>query len=190
MPYAEVSEYCGVEGQFYLTLHLVLGAGLAVMAVAACAVLVPVYLAGHSKIDADMNTVSMAHILYQNDLMAVVLVFFLLFSVFALCIVVAYVYYISVMYTTQAGESRTIDRYTIEIRKLPLFMPRDDLQTVITDLMNVSFLECIQDIYVVPDYAKAYKASRKLEEAKYQLKRYKKHSQHNSGHFTLRLGLS
>lgn len=190
MPYAEVSEYCGVEGQFYLTLHLVLGAGVAVMAVAACAVLVPIYLAGQSEIDAAMNAISMAHILYQNDLMAAVLVFFLLFSVFALCIVVAYVRYISMVYTAQAGESRTIDRYTVEIRKLPLFMPRDDLQAVITDLMNVSFIEHIQDIYVVPDYASAYRAFLKLKESKYQLKRYKKYFQTNSERFTVRLGLS
>ena len=98
VPFDEIGFYCGLEGKLYLALQRVLAQSIAIMMLIGCIVLIPIYVYGDSEINKQMNAISMAHIIGNDDLMAVVLVYFIIFTFAAFGIILFYMRQVSKAY--------------------------------------------------------------------------------------------
>lgn len=175
VPYEEIGFYCGLEGKLYLALHKVLAQSVALMAAIGCIVLIPIYYFGDSEIDKEMNMISMAHIIQNDDKMAVVLIYFVLFSVIALGAIFLYYRQVYQAYSMPSELICTINKYTIEIRGLPQDVSPSDAAIEVKDLLCEQFPSDIQSVYVVPNLADSYVIHLEIEEAKKELLHYQEY---------------
>ncbi|CAG9327402.1 TMEM63C_2 [Blepharisma stoltei] len=174
IPFSEMSYYSGIEGQLYLALHLVLGGGMIAFAVLGCGILIPVYAYyGESEIDKSMNYISMAHILDQYDIMAVVLVFFVLFTILMFVVISAYIGHASTIHSKPSELVNTINKYTFEIWGIPSNIKPPQATKEVFELLRSQYGNDIQSVYIVPDLADAAKIKLELDEAKARLQHFK-----------------
>ncbi|CAG9333013.1 TMEM63A_2 [Blepharisma stoltei] len=172
VPYEEMGHYCGIEGQLYLAFHVAMGGGLAVLAVIGCGLLIPIYALGDTHVKKDMNNISIAHIIEQEDLMSIVLILFLVFTIIIFGTLVGYLYQVSYAHSTPSELICTIDRYTIQIKGISKAFTPDVAAQKIRDFLQMRYGYDIQSIYVVPDLAEASRLQKELEEAKKNQKHY------------------
>jgi hypothetical protein len=175
VPYEEISYYCGLEGKLYLALQMTLCKIVLLMAILGCSVLVPVYSIGTTTVDKEMNYFSMAHIIESNDLMAVVLIYFFLFSLFPLISIFLYLQEVSTAYAMPSELSCNINKYALEIRGLPHDIPPSEVALEVRDLFVEQFPEEILSVYSPPNYAHAFALHLSLQEAKKELLHYNEH---------------
>ena len=181
IPYSEMGHYCGVEGQLYLALHKVVGLGLGLMAVVGCSILLPIYALGENEVDEDMNQLSMAHIIYQDDMMATSLIFLFLFSAAVLGMVAFYIKEVSVAMAIPTELSVTIDRYTVEIKNLPTDQEPSGLSKDVLELLKTEYEGDLLGVYVVPDYSEAYSVFVEKKDCEVRLEHYK-NFEYNKGY--------
>ena len=186
VPYEEMGFYCGLEGKLYLALHRVLAQCVSAMALIGCAVLIPVYCYGNSDIDKDMNIISMAHIVNEDDLMAAVLVFFILFTFMGLGLIFLYIRQVFTAYSMPSELICTINKYTIEVRGLPKDISPKDAAIEMKEMLNEQFPGEIQSIYVVPHLGSAYSIHLEIEEAKKELLHYQEYVKYKGERATMR----
>lgn len=172
VPYEEIGYYCGLEGKLYLSLQLTLARVVFLMAILGDSVLVPVYSIGTTTVDKQMNYFSMAHIIENEDLMAVVLIYFFLFSVIPLIAIFLYLQEVSTAYAMPSELNCNINKYTLEIRGLPHYIPPKEAALEIKDLLIEQFPDDILSVYSPPNFSHAYSLHLQLIEAKKELVHY------------------
>lgn len=144
--------YCGIEGQLYLALHLVLAGGICAMALLGTAVLIPVYAYyGESEVNKQMNYISIAHIINEYEAMSIVLVFFVIYSIMLFAIISAYIRYVSHVHSRPSEISNTINKYTVEIHGIPHHIKPFQAENEILAVFTPKYNNDIHKIYVVPD---------------------------------------
>lgn len=173
VPYEEIGTYCGIEGQLYLALHLAMGGGLFILAILGTTVLIPIYAIGQSSVNKDMNNLSVAHIIDDEDLMSVVLVLFIIFTLVIMGSIVSYIYQVSDAYAQPSELICTIDKYTVEIKGIPHHFAPAEAAIKIRDLLQITYSYDIKTVYVVPNLAEASRIQKEIDETKKNLKHYK-----------------
>ena len=173
IPYRDMNRHCGVEGQLYLALHMVMGFGLGIMAVFGCGVLLPVYASGSNKVEDDMNKLSIAHILQNDDMMGSVVFFLFFFSTGIIGIIVAYCKYVHLALNTPTELNLTIDRFTVEIQNLSRKLDPNTAVEMLYDMLKQQFGEEVLSVYVVPNFALAYQLNEKKKLCESKLRHYR-----------------
>ena len=175
VPFDEIGFYCGLEGKLYLALQRVLAQSIAIMMLIGCIVLIPIYVYGDSEINKQMNAISMAHIIGNDDLMAVVLVYFIIFTFAAFGIILFYMRQVSKAYSMPSELICTINKYVIEIRGIPNDINPKDAAIDLKDIMCEQFPGSIQSVYVVPNLSSAFALHLQIEEAKKEIYHYQEY---------------
>jgi Calcium-dependent channel, 7TM region, putative phosphate/Cytosolic domain of 10TM putative phosphate transporter/Late exocytosis, associated with Golgi transport len=165
VPFSDIGFYCGIEGKLYLAFLKTMGQMMAVLCSLGLCVLIPVYLLGNSEVNKDMNYISMAHIIEESYLMIVVLVFFFIFTFIILGFIGLYTREVVKAYSMPSELICSINKYTIELRGLPIDMEPGQVAIELKEMFCEQFPEDIQSIYVVPNISEAYRLHLKLEEA-------------------------
>lgn len=186
VPYEEISYFCGLEGKLFLALQKTLAIIVFTMGLLGCLILVPVYSVGTATVDKEMNYFSMAHIVDNEDLMAVVLIFFFLFSVIPLIAIFLYIQEVQTAYSMPSEISCNINKYTLEIKGLPLNINPKDAAIEVKEIFAEQFPDDILSVYVPPNLAKAYGLHLELQEAKKELMHYHDYLKHKNERATFR----
>lgn len=172
VPYEEISYFCGLEGKLYLALQKTLAIIVSVMGLLGCLILVPIYSVGKATVDKEMNYFSLSHIIDNEDLMAVVVIFFFLFSVIPLIAIFLYIQEVQTAYSMPSEIACNINKYTLEVKGLPININPKEAAMEVKEIFAEQFPNDILSVYVPPNYAKAYNLHLELQEAKKELLHY------------------
>jgi hypothetical protein len=158
-------QYIGKENWAYLQFHKIITFVLVSFCIFGWAPLIGLYLTGDASVDTDADKAGLQHIYTSDDKLAAPMAFIFVFTA---------IYAGSLIYLTkhfirnalqQPEQERPISANVLWAEGLPNGLVSHHHSQLLSDALKNKF-EGLVGLYIVPDYAKAYRTSQEIKELK------------------------
>lgn len=164
-PHSSKIAMLGKETWAYLQVHKIIAFILISLTIFGWAPLIAVYITGSESVDTDVEQTSFAHVYGDDDLLAAPMVFLFLFSIiYSVALVI-----MAKKFLANAVQQPEDERHIAANILMAVGLPKDlnsiEQSPLIFSLLKAELSE-VTSVYIVPNYAPAYRTSLLIKEAK------------------------